>query len=126
MKNLLIPGSILALLLCASLWNAAVVEEHTQPCRAALEQSAAAAEAGDWGRALALLSQTRAAWEEGKTWLHIVTAHDELGKADELFAAAACYGAARERAEFCAAASELAVQMEVVAALQRLTVRNIL
>lgn len=126
MKYFFIPASVLALVLAASLWNAAAVESRVEPWRSQLEEASAAAETGDWTRSEALLSAARQEWEAMHGWLHLVTAHGVLDDADALFASSEGFLRVREAAELCAELRELSVRLRVVAEMQKLSLRNIL
>ncbi|MBQ7713659.1 MAG: DUF4363 family protein [Oscillospiraceae bacterium] len=126
MKYFWIPAAVLALLLGASLWNAAAMDAAVTPWRAALTDAQDAAARGNWDGAARIVRETREAWEAKHAYFHIVTAHDELDAADELFAAAEGFAAERDEPEFRVAAAQLDVQLRVVAEMQRLTVKNVL
>ena len=88
MKYFWIPVALLALLLGASLANARLVETEVEPWCEAIESSIASAEGGDWAAALRAVRAARESWDARKSYLHIVTAHDELDRVDILFATA--------------------------------------
>ena len=126
MKYFWIPAALLAALLGASLWNAHFVASEIEPWREAMESSIAAAERDDWEAALGAVRAARESWDARKPYLHIVTAHDELDKADALFAEAESFAIEKDMGEFRAEASELTVQLSIIAEMQELTVRNVL
>ena len=126
MKFFWIPAAVLSLLLGASLWNARFVAAETEVWRESVEAALAAAEDDDWDAALRAVRAAKASWDARKPYLHIVTAHDELDRVDELLAETESFAIEREAAEFRASAAELTVQLDIVSKLQQLTLRNVL
>ena len=126
MKYFWIPVALLALLFCASLANARLVEAEVEPWREAVESSVVSAESGDWEAARRAIRGARESWDARKGYLHIVTAHDELDQVDILFASAEGFAMEEDMAEFRAEATELAVQLGILVELQKLTLRNTL
>ncbi len=126
MRFFVIPASVLTLLLGLSLWNAAAVDAAIEPWRGALAEASEASERGEWETSERTIRETRTAWEAKHPYFHLVTAHDELDRADALFAQAESYAGAREGAELRAALAELSAQLRVVSEMQRLTLKNVL
>lgn len=126
MKFFFIPVATLSLLLGISLWNGWAVEKTVEPWREALEEAVTASEREDWAAAKRILDETRSGWTAKHAWFHIVTAHDELDRADALFAQAQSFAAEQDRGEFRACAEELSGQLLVVAERQKLSLKNTL
>lgn len=126
MKYFILPTAVLALLLGLSLWNAREIEGLVSPWCDALEKSVSAAEQEDWDSAANGILTVRNNWSSCHPYFHIVTAHDELDQADDLFAQAESYAVDHELPELRASVSALIVQLRVVAEMQKLTIRNVL
>lgn len=126
MKYFIVPAAVLALLLGASLWNAAAVDAAIEPWCAALSEARENAAREAWDDAARTVASTREAWEARHAYFHIVTAHDELDAADALFASAQSFAEERDAAEFSAEVAQLIAHLRVVAEMQRLTLHNIL
>lgn len=126
MKYFFSPAALLAFLLGASLWNARFVAAETASWHETVVMSAAAAQRDGWVEALDDVRAARQRWGTRKAYLHIVTAHEQLEKTDALFAVLEGAAAERDGDAFRTAAAELLAQLDVIAELQQLTLRNIL
>lgn len=126
MKHRLLPLGALALLLAASLWNAARVEQSVQRWCAQLDAVSAAAQQQRWDESEDAFARLCADWSRCQRWLRVVTVHDPLDEAQALFAAVRTHLLAREQSELQADVSALAAQLVLLRERERLCLENIL
>lgn len=126
MKTFFIPAGVLAVILGFSLWTGYYVEGRMEHCGGLLEETDEAVRQEDWTAAAARLEQAYADWGRSQTFLHVVMEHEELDKAEELFAGAFAMCGEGEGAGLRTLLAQLMRQLEALAETQSLGIKNIL
>ena len=126
MKTFTIPAGILILILGFSLWTSQYVEKRTDYWTVLLEETDAAARQDDWAAASTGLDRAYADWSSSQTFFHTIMEHEELDKAENLFAGAAAMCQEERRAEFRMLLAQLIKQLGNLSETQSLGIKNIL
>lgn len=126
MKTFTIPAGILVLILAFSLWTGQYVENRINCWTALLEETDKAAQRDDWKAAADALDRAYAGWNSSQTFFHTIMEHEELDKAEDLFAGAAAMCREEQRAAFRMFLSRLAEQLDSLSETQSLGIKNIL
>ena len=126
MKSFIIPAGILILILGFSLWTSQYVEKRTDDWTALLEETDEAARQDDWAAASASLERAYAGWSSSQTFFHTIMEHEELDKAENLFAGAAAVCQEESRVEFRKLLAQLMKQLGNLSETQSLGIKNIL
>ena len=126
MKRLWIAAILLCALLGASLANAWYLGHLTGELTAALEESEALAEAGDWAGAQAATEAAFRRWNNHETYLHILLRHSDTDQIYAGFQEAMEYLDCREGGEYSAANARLLLRLELLSEAERLTLKNVL
>ena len=126
MKALYIPAGLLALILGFSLWAGRYVELRTDQWIAQLEETAGTAGREDWDHAEEQLSRVYDSWDGVQTFFHTIMEHDELDKAEELFAGAFAVCREEDGADFHTLLAQLMNQLSLLAETQSISIKNVL
>lgn len=126
MKTFFIPAGILAVILGFSLWTGSYVEGRMEHWDVLLEETDEAVRRQDWTAAEEHLKQAYADWDRSQTFLHVIMEHEELDKAEELFARSFAMCEEGEGAGLRTLLAQLMRQMDALAETQSLGIKNIL
>lgn len=126
MKAFYIPVGLLALILGFSLWTGRYVEQRTEHWTALLEATEEAARREDWGEAEARLDRAYEDWDGSQTFFHTIMEHDELDKAEDLFAGAFAVCRERDAADIHTLLAQLINQLRLLAETQNGGIKNVL
>ena len=126
MKTFFIPAGVLALILGFSLWTGYYVEERMEHWDALLAETDEAVRQEDWTAAAEHLGRAYADWGRSQTFLHVIMEHDELDKAEELFAGAFAMCGEEEGTGLRTFLAQLMQQLDALAETQSLGIKNIL
>lgn len=126
MKSFLPPIALLALLLCATAWNSAVMSRETARWADQLEQADALADNGDWITARETLREGYTDWCSRQTYLHIVEEHDVVDGAEAMYRRAWAFALTEELTEFRAEVAGLRSQLRLLAEMERFSIKNVL
>jgi hypothetical protein len=125
-KAFYIPVGLLALILGFSLWTGRYVELRTQHWTALLEETGEAARQEDWGEAADRLERAYEDWDSSQTFFHTIMEHDELDKAEDLFAGAFAVCREEDGADFHTLLAQLINQLRLLAETQNGGIKNVL
>lgn len=114
MKQFWIGVGLLAVLLAAGLWAMFATDRVHSSVSADLQQSAQAAQAGNWEQADRFSGSAVAQWRESWRFSAAMVDHTELDEIDALFAQAEVYRQEREATAYAAACAHLAKQVEAL------------
>lgn len=126
MRAFYIPAGLLAVILGFSLWAGRYVELRTGEWTAMLEETGHTAQEENWERAEEQLRRAYADWDSSQTFFHTIMEHDELDKAEELFAGAFAVCGERDGADFHTLLAQLINQLELLAETQSVSIKNVL
>lgn len=126
MKAFFIPAGLLALILGFSLWTGRYVELRTSQWIALLDEIDETAQQENWPGAEEQLRQTYKNWDGSQTFLHTIMEHDELDKAEELFAGAFAVCREEDGADFHTMLAQLKNQLKLLAETQSVSIKNVL
>ena len=126
MKNFYIPVGILVVILGFSLWAGGYVEQRTDHWSALLEQADQEGRLEKWDSAREQMDQIYADWQSSQTFFHIIMDHEELDKAEELFAGAFAVCREEDDADFHQLLAQLIKQLELLSETQQASIQNIL
>ena len=126
MKAFYIPAGVLIAILGFSLWTGYYVEGRMEHWDEMLEQVDAAVRQEDWTAAQEHLRRAYDDWDECQTFLHVIMEHEELDKAEEMFAGAFALCGEGERAGLRSLLAQLMSQMDALAETQSMGIKNIL
>ena len=125
MKRLWIAAILLCALLGATLANAWYLGHLTGELTAALEESEALAEAGDWAGAQAATEAAFRRWNNHETYLHILLRHSDTDQIYAGFQETLALLESREYGEYAAANARLVTQIELLSEAEQLTLKNV-
>lgn len=125
-KAFYIPVGILALILGFSLWTGRYVEQRMEHWTALLEETEEAARQEDWEEASVRLDRAYEDWDSSQTFFHTIMEHDELDKAEDLFAGAFAVCRERDAADFHTLLAQLINQLRLLAETQNGGIKNVL
>ena len=114
-KSLAVPLAVLGVILAFALWNSRCVTAETDHWREQLRQADILAQAGEWERAAAALSDSYGDWSARQTYLHIVAEHDAIA-----------FAATEELSEFRAELADLRDQLRLLAEMEEFSIGNVL
>lgn len=126
MKRLWIAAILLCAMLGATLANAWYLGRFTGRLTAALEESEALAEDGDWPAAQAMTEEAFQCWRSHEVYLHILLRHADTDQIYAGFQEAMEYLDCREGGEYSAANARLLLRLELLSEAERLTLKNVL
>ena len=118
-KSLAVPLAVLGVILAFALWNSRCVTAETDHWREQLRQADILAQAGEWERAAAALSDSYGDWAARQTYLHIVAEHDAIDGAESMYRRAMAFAATEELSEFRAELADLRDQLRLLAEISR-------
>jgi len=125
-KNFYIPASILAVILGFSLWTGRYVELRTDHWNALLEQADREGRLENWDSAQEQMDRIYEDWQASQTFFHIIMDHEELDKAEDLFAGAFAVCEEEDDADFHQLLAQLRQELAMLAETQQTNIRNIL
>ena len=125
-KSLAVPLAVLGVILAFALWNSRCVTAETDHWREQLRQADILAQAGEWERAAAALSDSYGDWSARQTYLHIVAEHDAIDGAESMYRRAMAFAATEELSEFRAELADLRDQLRLLAELEEFSIGNVL
>ena len=125
-KSLAVPLAVLGVILAFALWNSRCVTAETDHWREQLRQADILAQAGEWGRAAAALSDSYGDWSARQTYLHIVAEHDAIDGAESMYRRAMAFAATEELSEFRAELADLRDQLRLLAEMEEFSIGNVL
>ena len=126
MKAFYIPMGLLLVILGFSLWTGRYVEQHTERWNAMLEEIEDLARNEAWAEAEVRLETAYADWDASQTFFHTIMEHDELDKAEDLFAGAFAVCREEDGADFHTLLAQLINQLRLLAETQNGGVKNVL
>ena len=126
MKRLWIAAILLCALLGATLANAWYLGHLTGELTAALEESEALAEAGDWAGAQAATEAAVRRLNNHEPYLHILLRPSDPAQIDAGVQEAMEYLDCREAGEYSAANARLMLRLGLLSEAERLTLKNVL
>ena len=125
-KSLAVPLAVLGVILAFALWNSRCVTAETDHWREQLRQADILAQAGEWERAAAALSDSYGDWSARQTYLHIVAEHDAIDGAESMYRRAMAFAATEELSEFRAELADLRDQLRLLAEMEKVSIGNVL
>ena len=125
MKALWIPAAVLAVIITFSLWSGRHVEREIDGWIDALEEVDATAWQEEWQAADLGLRAVYADWTDAQSFLHTVVTHDELEKAESLFAGSFAVCREADSPDFHMLLAQLNAALEHIREAQAVSVRNI-
>lgn len=125
-RAIALPMAILAALFLAAFCNTWAFLQNTARWRCQLQQAADALQAGDWSGTEQFLNEGYEDWAAHRTYLCVVTVHDEIYSAEEAFVRARALAAAREDSECLSELAGLLAQLQAMGEMELLSLRNIL
>ena len=117
---------MLGVILAFALWNSRCVTAETDHWREQLRQADILAQAGEWERAAAALSDSYGDWSDRQTYLHIVAEHDAFDGAESMYRRAMAFAATEELSEFRAELADLRDQLRLLAEMEEFSIGNVL
>ena len=125
-KSLAVPLAVLGVILAFALWNSRCVTAETDRWREQLRQAELLAQAGEWERAAAALSDSYGDWAARQTYLHIGAEHDAIDGAESMYRRAMAFAATEELSEFRAELADLRDQLRLLAEMEEFSIGNVL
>ena len=125
-KSLAVPLAVLGVILAFALWNSRCVTAETDHWWEQLRQAELLAQAGEWERAAAALSDSYGDWAARQTYLHIVAEHDAIDGAESMYRRAMAFAATEELSEFRAELADLRDQLRLLAEMEEFSIGNVL
>lgn len=126
MRAFYIPLGLLAVILGFSLWTGRYVELRTEHWIALLEETEESARQENWEAAAVQLDRAYEDWDSSQTFFHTIMEHDELDKAEDLFAGAFAVCREEDGADFHQLLAQLMQQLGLLAETQQASIKNIL
>ena len=126
MKNFYVPVGVLAVILGFSLWAGRYVGLRTDHWNALLGQAEQEGSLENWNSALDRMNQIYQDWESSQTFFHIIMDHEELDKAEDLFAGVFAVCREEDGADFHQLLAQLMQQLGLLAETQQASIKNIL
>lgn len=125
-KALYVPICTMAVVLAFSLWAGCFVENRTEKWSDSLWSVNRLAEQGHWTDAAERLDTVYQSWSDNKTFLHTIIKHDDLDRAESLFAGAYAACVQQDDPDFSIQLAQLVSQLELIAETQAVSIKNIL
>ena len=126
MKRLWIAIGIMALVFCATLYNAHYLDSFTHQLTGLLAQAEERAEEGDWDGAKDLTGDAYQIWEGNSSYLHILLRHQDTDQVQVSFREVWEFLSREEDGEYSAANARLMAQIELIYEAEQLTLKNVL
>ena len=126
MRAFYIPLRLLAVILGFSLWTGRYVELRTEHWIALLEETEESARQENWEAAAVQLDRAYEDWDSSQTFFHTIMEHDELDKAEDLFAGAFAVCREEDGADFHTLLAQLVNQLRLLAETQNGGIKNVL
>lgn len=126
MKTFRISILILVLLLAAGLVNGLYLTQQSVEWTAGIDTVSAAAEDGDWDRAAHAMAALEESWQRHQSYLCITLPHDEINEADTLLHQLSLAVQTGEKSDLDDTALQLRLQIDRLAEMERLSLKNVL
>ena len=126
MKYFALPCAVLAVILALCVGNAIWQNEKCQSWTGQLSTIDALAADDQWDNAAQALSALYKDWQSAQTWLHITVEHEELDDAETLFCCSMVLAEEQDSVEFRAHLADLRSQLQLLAEMERVSVKNVL
>ena len=125
-KPLFRPICILLVIFLFSLWNSYHIQKNTAHWSETLQQAVSYVQSENWTSAQKALHQSYEDWSHAQTYLHIVLEHDAIDDADAMFRRAFAFAETQDTQELQAELADLIDQLNLLAEMERLSLKNIL
>jgi hypothetical protein len=125
-KSLLHPIFILLVLFGFSLWNSYHIQKNAAYWSKTLQQAVSYVQSENWTSAQKALHQSYEDWSHAQTYLHIVLEHDAIDDADAMFRRAFAFAETQDKQELQAELADLIDQLNLLAEMERLSLKNVL
>ena len=125
-KPLLRPVCILLAIFIFALWNSYHIQKNTAHWSKTLQQAVSYVQSENWASAQEALKQSYEDWNHAQTYLHIVLEHDAIDDADAMFRRAFAFAETQDTQELQAELADLIDQLNLLAEMERLSLKNVL
>jgi hypothetical protein len=125
-KSLLHPIFILLVLFGFSLWNSYHIQKNAAYWSKTLQQAVSYVQSENWTSAQKALHQSYEDWSHAQTYLHIVLEHDAIDDADAMFRRVFAFAETHDTQELQAELADLIDQLNLLAEMERLSLKNVL
>lgn len=125
MKRLWLAIGIMALVFCATLYNAHLLGDFSSGLADTLARAEEHAEAGEWRQAGELTQKAYEAWEGHSLYLHVSLRHSDTDQIHTTFHEVLEYVECRQDGEYSAANARLMAQLELLNESEQLTLENL-
>lgn len=125
-KALIGPISVLVLIFSFALWNNFNIQKNTARWSESLQQAVLSVQSENWTSAEAELNRSYEDWLNTQTYLHIVLEHDVIDDANAMFRRAFAFTASQDTQELQAELADLMDQLNLLAEMERLSLKNVL
>ncbi|MBE6964087.1 MAG: DUF4363 family protein [Ruminococcaceae bacterium] len=125
-KTLLPPLAVLLAMFAFALQNGRYMGAETDRWQTQLHKAEVFAWAEDWESAAETLQDSYRDWTSRQVYLHIVTEHDVVDDAESMYQRAMAFAAVQEDSEFRAELADLRTQLQLLAEMERFSLKNIL
>lgn len=126
MRRLWVSLALLAALAVLGHWNEGQIEALCADLTTLVEDSAAAADAGDWRQAEALSHEAETLWRQRTPTLHMVLRHDVINGVTSGLEEAHALARWQEGAEFAASCARVLHSLRALAESEHLSPGNLL
>ena len=126
MKRAWIAGGILAVMLLAAWGNSWFIRSFAGSLSDSLAQAEALAEAGDWAEAGRLTQEAHERWDRASVYLCTVLRHSDTDQVDTSFHEVLEFIECQESGEYSSANAVLMEEIELVAEMEQLNLKNLL
>lgn len=125
-KPLFRPICILLVIFLFSLWNSYHIQKNTAHWSETLQQAVSYVQSENWAFARKALHQSYEDWSRAQTYLHIVLEHDAIDDADAMFRRAFSFAETQDTQELQAELADLIDQLNLLAEMEQLSLKNVL
>lgn len=126
MKRAWIAGGVLIVLLIAAWANSWFIRSFTASLSDTLAQAETLAESGDWDQAGQLTQEAHQRWDSTSTYLCTVLRHADTDQVDISFHQVLEFLERQEDGEYSSANAALMSQIQLLAEMEQLTLKNLL
>lgn len=121
-----LPIILLAAVMTLALVNRNVITRDAGRWSEEVQQADSLAQENDWAGAETALKRGYKDWKHSQTYLHIVIRHEELNNAESMYLRAEAFAKTRELSEFRAELAGLRNQLQLLAEMERISIKNVL
>ena len=125
-KPLLRPVCILLAIFIFALLNSYHIQKNTAHWSETLQQAVSYVQSENWASAQEVLNQSYEDWNHAQTYFHIVLEHDAIDDADAMFRRAFAFAETQDTQELQAELADLIDQLNLLAEMERLSLKNVL